>query len=363
MKTCSEQSSHRPPLDQAMISVVLPAYNEAAILESLYARVASVLDACSARSEIIFVNDGSNDESAGILDRMAARDRRLRVLHFSRNFGHQAAVQAGLLHARGDAVIVMDSDMQDDPAAIAEFLNRWQQGFDVVYAVRFGRKESRIKRSLFYAFYRVLNAISRTKMPMDAGNFGLLDRAVVDELVQINDRDRYFPGLRSWVGFRQIGVPVERAARHDDRARVSMVGLFRLAKTAIFSFSTVPLSMFYLIAFLSILVCGGVATYALYYKLFTTLAVPGWASVTIVSSFFGAMNALGIGILGEYAVRIYDQVRARPSHIVARRVNFSLPPVPTRDDQVLDWLAENWRTGTPFDEDPARAADSPLASP
>jgi dolichol-phosphate mannosyltransferase len=307
---------------------------------------------------LIFVNDGSTDGSAELLDRLAAGDRRIRVLHFSRNFGHQAALQAGLVHARGDAVVVMDSDMQDDPAAIATFLEHWQHGLDVVYAVRFGRKESVFKRMLFYAFYRVLNAISRTQMPMDAGNFGLLDRAVVDELVQINDRDRYFPGLRSWVGFRQLGVPIERAARHDDRARVSMAGLFRLAKTAIFSFSTVPLSMFYLIALVSILVCGSVATYALYYKLFTSLAVPGWASVTIVSSFFGAMNALGIGILGEYAVRIYDQVRARPSHIVARRVNFSLPAVPSHDDQVLDWLAENWRTGTPFDAEAPTAPDS-----
>ncbi len=183
-------------------------------------------------------------------------------------------------------------------------------------------------------------------MPMDAGNFGLIDRRVVREIAAVSDRDRYFAGLRTWVGFRQSGVPVERLRRHDDQPRVSLRGLFRLAKTAIFSFSAFPLTMFYVISAASLLTCTGVALFTLYHKLFTGLAVPGWASMTILASLFGALNALGIGILGEYAIRIYDQVRARPQYIVARVRNLAKerPGHPSANAvatsaNLLDWLA------------------------
>src|SRR5262249_7153721 len=161
------------------------------------------------------------------------------------NFGHQAAVQAGLAHAGGDAVVVMDADMQDDPASIGRFLDRWREGYDVVYAVRTNRKESAIKRFLFFAFYRVLNLLVKVPMPADAGNFGLVDRRVACEIAALCDRDRYYAGLRNWVGFRQIGVEVERGSRYDAAPRVSLFDLFRLAKSAIFSFSTLPLTLFY----------------------------------------------------------------------------------------------------------------------
>ncbi len=311
-------ATKRMPLKDALVSLVLPVYNEAGVLALLTERLDDVLRECGCRYEIVFVNDGSTDGSSRLLDELAQEYPAVRVLHFSRNFGHQSAVHAGLSHARGHAVIVMDSDLQDDPAAIRTFIEQWQAGYDVVYAVRQDRKENRIKRGLFLAFYRLLNAVSHTRMPMDAGNFGLVDRRVAEEIAAVVDRDRYFPGLRSWVGFRQIGVPVPRGRRYDDQPRVSIVGLFRLAKTAIFSFSTVPLSIFYIISGLSLVTCAGVAAFALYHKLFTGLAIPGWASTTIIGSFFGALNALGIGILGEYAIRIYDQVRARPHYIVAR---------------------------------------------
>ncbi|MEW4488517.1 glycosyltransferase family 2 protein [Thalassoglobus sp. JC818] len=328
--------------NQRKISVVLPAYNEAEVLDELHERVDSALQQCGGRYEIVFVNDGSSDDSEQILDRMANQHPTVKALHFSRNFGHQAAVEAGVAHASGDAVIVMDSDLQDDPAAIVDFVKKWEGGYDVVYAIRHSRKENVVKRFLFTAFYRVLNAVSSTKMPMDAGNFGLLDRAVASEMTQLRDRDRYFPGLRSWVGFRQIGIPVERGRRHDDTPRVSMMGLFRLAKTAIFSFSSVPLSMFYVIATVSLMTCLGVTGFTLYHKLFTGLAIPGWASLTIVASLFGALNALGIGILGEYAIRIYDQVRARPPYIVGRRVNFDSSIVPnSREEELLEWIEKN----------------------
>lgn len=305
-----------------LVSVVLPLYNEARVLRRLAVAVAEALEGCRCRFEIIFVNDGSHDESALVLDQLAARDPRIHVLHLSRNFGHQAAVQAGLLHARGDAVVLMDSDMQDDPACLADFIRHWQAGYDVVYAVRVHRKESWVKRTLFFGFYRLLNLIATSPIPNDAGIFSLIDRHVAERIANMPEYDRFFAGLRHWIGYRQIGVAVRRGARHDDKPRVSLFQLFQLAKTAIFSFSRVPLSMFYAIAGVSLLVCLVCISFTLYHKLITGRAIPGWTSITIAASFFGALNALGIGILGEYVVRIYDQVRGRPKFIVQRSVNF-----------------------------------------
>lgn len=306
---------------EAFVSVVVPVYNEARVLPELAERLVSVLTACSCRYEIIFVNDGSRDDSAEVLDRLAGLDPFVRVLHLSRNFGHQAAVQAGLLQATGDAVVVMDADLQDDPAALGRMLEKWSEGYDVVYAVRTARKEHAVKRFLFAAFYRLLNAISETPMPMDAGNFGLVDRRVAQEVARLPDRDRYYAGLRRWVGFHQIGIPVERGARYDGTPRVSLLGLLRLAKTAMFSFSSLPLTIFYTIAALSFLAFVGLGAFTLYHKLFTGLAISGWTSILMTVCFFGALNALGIAILGEYVWRIYNQVRARPLFMVERQVN------------------------------------------
>lgn len=325
-----------PPIrDAVLISVVLPVYNEAKVLVPLTRAVLDAVRETCCDGELIFVNDGSTDGSGEILDRLASDDPQVRVLHLSRNFGHQAALQAGLAHARGDAVVIMDSDMQDDPGGIVRFVEQWRQGYDVVYAIRTGRKEHAVKKFLFYAFYRVLNAISRTAMPPDAGNFGLVDRRVAAEVARLPDRDRYFAGLRSWVGFRQIGVEVERGPRYDGRPRVSMLGLWRLAKSAVFSFSSFPLTLFYAIGGLSMLVFALLAGFILYHKLFTGLAIPGWASVTMISSFFGAMNALGIAVLGEYVTRIYDQVRSRPLYVVGRWVNFA-PGEKQADPPIID---------------------------
>lgn len=310
--------SSRPVPERATVSVVLPVYNEANVLRQLYTAITQSLDSFAGTFEILFVNDGSKDGSGEIMDRLAGEDRRVHALHLSRNFGHQAAVQAGLAHARGDAVIVMDSDMQDDPGCLLEFIDHWYQGYDVVYAVRKDRKEGAIKRALFFAFYRVLNLVSNTPIPNDAGNFGLVDRKVLDCICDLDEHDRFYPGLRSWVGFRQIGIPVERHARHDDRPRVSFFGLCSLAKTAVFSFSSIPMMLFYGIGAISFLVCFWFSVFSLYHKFATGLAIPGWTSTIMIASFFGALNALGIAVLGEYVVRIYDQVRARPKFIVAR---------------------------------------------
>jgi len=304
-----------------MISVVLPVFNETTILRELTRQIVSVMDGDRLDFEIVYVNDGSSDGSRENLDALGAEDERIVVVHLSRNFGHQPAVQAGLEHAKGDVIIVMDSDLQDDPKAIPRFLDQWENGSDVVYAQRFNRKENAARRFLFFSFYRVLNSIADSPIPADAGNFGLMDRKVVDALLQLPERDRFFPGLRSWAGFRQTGIPVERAARHDDHPRVSLMGLFRLAKTAIFSFSGFPLKFFYLVAAISAGVCAASVGFVLWHKIFTGLAIPGWASTIITASFFGALNALGISILGEYVIRIYDQVRSRPVYLADSIVN------------------------------------------
>ena len=322
MTELSIAKTHRP--SNPLISIVLPVYNEVDVLDRLVNAITeSCLDA-GCRFEIVFVNDGSRDGSTEKLDDLANADARIKVAHFSRNFGHQPAVQAGVVHASGDAVVLMDSDMQDDPSAISQFVRRWKEGYDVVYAVRTNRKENWFKRSLFYSFYRVLNAIATTPIPMDAGNFSLIDRRVADQVVRMPERDRFFPGLRHWVGFRQIGVPVERLERHDEQPRVSTAQLFALAKTAIFGFSRAPLNLFYGFAILSLLIFAGTFSFTLYHKFITHLAIPGWTSITMMASLFGTLNSLGICVLGEYVIRIYDQVRARPGFVVGRRVNFGL---------------------------------------
>jgi dolichol-phosphate mannosyltransferase len=303
-----------------LVSIVLPVYNEVAVLRRLVSALQDALGDSLLDYELVFVDDGCHDGSGELLDELAAGDRRIAVLHFSRNFGHQAAVQAGLEAARGDCAVVMDSDMQDDPAAIPRFVDKWREGFDVVYAVRVNRKESWWKRLLFSAVYRLLQAISATPIPVDAGNFGLIDRRVLQELVLLPERSRFYPGLRHWVGFRQIGIPVERHSRHDDHPRVSLWGLVKLAKTALFSFSTLPLTIFYAVALVSFVVCAGLTAFTLSAK-WMGAATPGWTSGLITASFFGMLNAFGIAILGEYVIRIFDQVRARPNYIVERSCN------------------------------------------
>lgn len=323
--------SQRPAPEETLVSVVLPVYNEVEVLKPLVQQVRAALAACGVRSEILFIDDGSSDGSQRVLDRIAAKYPEVRVIHFARNFGHQAAVQAGLRHARGHVVVLMDSDLQDSPSAIGQFLERWREGYDVVYAVRVRRKEAVWKRALFTAFHRLMSSVATTPIPAEAGNFSLIDARAVRQIVSLSERDRYLPGLRSWVGFRQTGIEVERNARYDAQPRVSLRGLMRLAKTAIFSFSSLPLAAFYCIALAATAVFLGLGAFSLYSRLFTRLAIPGWTSYILSASFFGALNALGISMLGEYVVRIYDQVRARPFYLIDRTVNFA-PQTRRHDD-------------------------------
>jgi polyisoprenyl-phosphate glycosyltransferase len=313
----------RQQCEESLLSIVLPVFNEAKVLPVLAARVAEVLSHCWLDYEIIFVNDGSNDESRHVLDQLAATSDKIHVIHLSRNFGHQAAIHAGLVNARGEAIVLMDADMQDAPEAIPRFLNEWSAGYDVVYAVRVHRKENLLKRFLFAAFHRLMSSVASVHLPTDAGIFGLIDRRVARQIIAMGETDRYFPGLRSWVGFRQKGIVVERNARYDRQPRVSMFGLMRLAKTAMFSFSSFPLMIFHVIGIVAAMVFVMLGGYSVFCKLFTDQAIPGWTSHILTGSFFGALNALGISILGEYVIRIYDQVRGRPLYVVDRTVNMA----------------------------------------
>jgi len=335
----------RPAAKDTLISVVLPVYNEGRVLPQLLDRLVAALVAFDGDYEIIFVDDGSCDDGPQVLDYLAARNSRIKVIHLSRNFGHQPAIQAGLVHCRGDAVVLMDSDMQDSPEAIAQFVRQWRLGFDVVYAIRRRRKEGPLKRLMFAAFHRLMSRVAAVEIPADAGNFGLVDRRVAAQIASLCERDRYFPGLRSWVGFRQKGIEIERNARYDDNPRVSLRGLIRLAKTAIFSFSVFPLLIFHVIGAMATAIFAYLSCFVLYCKLFTNSAIPGWASYVMIGSFFGALNALGICILGEYVIRIYDQVRSRPMYIIDRSVNLSSDAAtgrhrPTGDEPYVELMQQ-----------------------
>lgn len=312
-----------------VVSVVLPVFNELAALPVLVEQLTTVLSATCDEAELVFVDDGSTDGSGAWLDQLALSDFHVVVVHLSRNFGHQAALQAGLEVATGDVVVIMDSDLQDDPRAIAHFLDQWSAGYDVVYAVRTQRKENWFKRLLFAGFYRLLNSLAETPQPVDAGNFGLLDRAVVQQLLALPERERYFPGLRAWVGYQQTGVLVERLARHDGTPRVSFWGLCRLARTAIWSFSQAPLQVLSAIAALS--ACSAIALWlGCLWSVWQTGTWPAQLCGSAILVSFFTLNACGLMILGEYLALILDQVRGRPAYCVAevRRIR----PQPTHTD-------------------------------
>ena len=303
-----------------LLSIVAPVYNEAEGIEGFVREVrehAAMLE-CGGRVELVLVNDGSADGTAAILDQLTASDPgAIRVVHLARNFGHGAAVAAGLDHARGDAVILMDADFQDDPAAFAPLLAKWKEGYDVVYVERASRQENPLARGVFWLFYRVFKWVAATQSPLDAGTFGLMDRRVVDQLGKLPERNRYLPGLRAWVGFRQTGVSIPRRARYDRKTRVGLRGLWTLGMNAIFSFSYVPLFVFRIAGVLSMLLSLVLIAIAIYLHLSRNDVGP-WPAILAATSFLGGINLFGIGLLGEYIARIYDEVKCRPVYVVDR---------------------------------------------
>ena len=306
-----------------VLSVVLPVYDEVANLRPLTASLIPVLERITQGAwEIVYVDDGSRDGSSEALDALHAEERRVKVMHLSRNFGHQAALSAGLEAAGGQAVVLMDADGQDPPELLEQFVEKWRAGNEVVYAIRRRRKESLFKRACYALFYRSLRVIAEIDLPLDAGDFCLLDRVVVDELIALPERQRFLRGLRSWIGFRQVGVEYERAARAGGTPKYTLRQLMRLAVSGYVGFSSFPLRAS---SWLGIAAAGTGFALALWAIATKILGIPsprGWASTVAIVLFVGGVQLLVLGMIGEYLGRVYDEVRGRPTYVVRRRLGF-----------------------------------------
>lgn len=279
--------------------------------------------------EVILVDDGSRDRSPELLAELAAQDPRYRVLHFARNFGHQAAITAGLDRAEGDAVVVMDADLQDPPEVVAEMLDRWREGFDVVYGVRNQRRgESLFKRATAAAFYRLLVMGLGVNIPVDAGDFRLLGRPVVLVLRTLRERHRFLRGLVSWLGFRQTAVRYDRPERFAGETKYPLRKMLRFALDGITSFSITPLRMAIWFGVAAGLVATGLGAWALYVKLFTDRTIPGWATLMVMVSLGSSVQLLVLGVLGEYVGRIYEELKRRPLYVVAKERNLDTQRIP-----------------------------------
>ncbi len=315
-----------------LVSIVLPFFNEERNLPVLHDRLRQVIRTLPYQFELVFVNDGSRDGSRSCLLGQIQSHPDIRLIDLSRNFGHQSAVLAGLHHASGDCVIMMDTDLQDRPEAIPLLLDQWEKGAQVVYAVRKKRKEWLPKRLLFAVFYLMLARLSEVNIPRDAGLFSLLDRKVVDVLVQLPERNRYLPGLRAWAGFTQTGVEVERDERSDGPPRVSGMQLLKLALDAIFSFSRIPLRVATVLGACSALLAVAATAVVLYKKFISLEAIPGWTSTLLSILFLGAVQLISLGILGEYLGRIYEEVKRRPPYLVRGTYGFTPEAGAPEDD-------------------------------
>jgi dolichol-phosphate mannosyltransferase len=312
-----------------LVSVVVPLYNEAAVVEELCRRLHAALRAVDERYEVILIDDGSADATVVRARAEHARDPRVRVLALSRNFGHQVALSAGLDFATGETVVMMDGDLQDPPELIPEMVGKWREGWDVVYAVKASRRENAAKRLAFRTFHWILSRVADVNVPEGAGNLSLMSERVVRVLRALPERARYLSGLRAWVGFRQIGVEFARDERYDNRPRMSLTRLVRLAFDAIFGFSRLPLRISIWVGGLVSLASLGVGLWVLYERIFTTNAISGWASTIVSITFIGGAILLTLGVIGEYVGRIYEEVKRRPLYVLQEVVGFETPPATT----------------------------------
>jgi len=303
-----------------LISLVVPAYNEEEVLEAFHREVSEEIDRLPDDFEFVFIDDGSRDQTAPIMRQLAARDPRVRAVILSRNFGHEAAIEAGLRAARGDAVIVMDADLQDGPEIIPRLIGAWREGADVVYAVRKGRKEGRLLRAAFSGFYGLASRVMSIDLPRDAGPFSLMDRQVVDVINDLPEKGRYFPGLRAFAGFRQVPVEAERRERAAGETKYSLVKRTLGGTNAIFSFSKLPLRLMTFMGFLMTILAVAGLIWVIIGAIFGTGTAQGWTSVMTVMFFLAAFIFTFLGILGEYVGKIYDEVRARPNYVVAEEI-------------------------------------------
>ena len=316
-------------MSKQLLSVIVPCYNEEEVLGETHRRLSDVLEAIAdVEYEIVYVDDGSRDATGQILYALQTNDERVRVVRFSRNFGHQTAVTAGLEHAKGDAVVLIDADLQDPPEVIPEFVARWREGYHVAYGVRTDRPgETHFKLATARSFYRLLGRMSETQIPLDAGDFRLMDRRVVNALQAMPERDRFVRGMVAWVGFQQTAVPYKRAPRFAGESKYPLFKMMRFALDGVTSFSVAPLHLATWIGFAASLLAMIGVVYALVLRLFTSNWVTGWTALFIAVLFVGGTQLLALGVIGEYVGRIYAESKRRPLYVVQERLGFERPEV------------------------------------
>ncbi len=301
-----------------VFTIIAPVYNETGCLDVLYERVKEVMDSTKETWELVLVDDGSTDGSTDMIRELGKKDKRVRPVIFARNFGHQIAVTAGLDYARGDAVVIIDADLQDPPEVILELIQKWREGYQVVYAQRTEREgESWFKLKTASLFYRTIYRITDVKIPLDTGDFRLLDRKVVDVMNTMREKHRFLRGMSAWVGFRSIGVPYKRAARFAGKTKYPFKKMVKLALTAITSFSYMPLQMAMWIGFVSAGISIVAIPVVIILRLIGSQFFFGQATTLIAVLFLGGVQLICIGILGEYVGRIYDEAKGRPLYITS----------------------------------------------
>jgi polyisoprenyl-phosphate glycosyltransferase len=306
-------------------SIVVPCFNEEAVLSETMKRLTVLCDALKElQVELIFVDDGSQDRTLELLKAYSAKDCRIKIIGFARNFGHQIAVSAGIDAANGDAVVLIDADLQDPPEVIHQMIAKWNEGFDVVYGTRIDRQgESLFKLATARGFYRLLNKLSDVPIPLDTGDFRLMSRSVVDILRAMPERDRFVRGMVSWVGFKQTALPYSRSERFAGVSKYPLAKMIRFAIDGILSFSTKPLQISVAIGISAALLALLGIGYAIFMRLFTSIWVEGWTALMIAVLFIGGVQLISVGILGEYIGRIYNEIKRRPLYVVKEYIGFA----------------------------------------
>jgi len=307
-----------------MISIVVPVFNEQDVLPQFYQRIYSVIKQINTPYELIFVNDGSSDRSMEIIIDIIKNNNSVKSVEFSRNFGHQAAIAAGLDYARGDAVITLDADLQHPPELIPELIKTWQQGYDIVYTCRKDTVDSNLfKKFTSTFFYKFINSLSNLDIPAGAADFRLMDKRVVNAFRSMNEHRLFLRGLVSWMGYRQIGMAYDAPARYAGKSKYSLIRMVRLAVDGITSFSSIPLYLSSIMGIIISMLSFIYAAYVIYSWLFTNRNIEGWTSLMVVVLFMGGIQLITLGILGTYLGRIYDETKGRPRYLISHSYGFN----------------------------------------